>query len=201
MLTIGLTGNFGMGKSTVLGLFRKLGVHTFNVDLFVSEILKRPAVIRKISKLLGNDVIRKNNSGASLNKKKVAEVVFADRSLREGLEGIVHPEVLKMMKRSISSIRRRDKDAYILFEIPLLFETGFNRHLDKSITVYSRREDALNRLKEKGISRDDALSRLKAQMPIGRKKKLADFVIDNSNGIEKTKRQVDKIYKSLLKHG
>ncbi len=70
MPTIGLTGNFGMGKTTVLGLFRKLGVHTYNIDDFVHKILGKNTTIRKISKLLGDEVLNKTSSGTSLNKKK-----------------------------------------------------------------------------------------------------------------------------------
>ena len=87
-----------MGKTTVLGLFKKLGAHTFNIDEFVHKILSKDTIIRKISRLLGTEVLRKSSSGISLNKKKVACIIFNDPDKRKAIEEIIHPGVLKEIK-------------------------------------------------------------------------------------------------------
>jgi dephospho-CoA kinase len=201
MPTIGLTGNFGMGKTTVLGLFKKLGAHTFNVDEFVHKILRKDTVIRKISTLLGDEVLMKTSLGAALNKKKVASIIFSDPNKRKVIEGIIHPDVLKRIKAVRSIILHKDPDALILFEIPLLFEAGYENHFDKTIVVHSKRQVAINRLTKKGFTKDDILKRFRSQMPIYKKKDLADFLIENNGDIKVTTDRVKRIFSGLIKNG
>ena len=201
MPTIGLTGNFGMGKTTVLGLFKKLGAHTFNVDEFVHKILLKDAMIRKISRLLGDEVLMKTSLGASLNKKKVASIIFSDPDKRKAIEGIIHPDVLNEIKIIRTNILKKDHDALILFEIPLLFEAGYENHFDKTIVVHSKRQIAIKRLIKKGYTKNDIIKRFSSQMPIYKKKNLADFLIENNGDIKSTTYRVKKIYKKLKQNG
>ena len=201
MPTIGLTGNFGMGKTTVLGLFKNLGAHTFNIDKFVHMILHKDTIIRKISSLLGEKVLIKTSSGTSLNKKKVAAIIFSDPAKRKAIEKIIHPDVLKEIKSIKSNIMKEDPDALILFEVPLLFEAGYENHFDKTIVVHSKRQTAINRLTEKGFTKDDILKRFRSQMPIYRKKDLADFIVENNSDIKVTTDRVKRIYRGLMING
>jgi dephospho-CoA kinase len=201
MPTIGLTGNFGMGKTTVLGLFKKLGAHTFNIDDFVHKILHKDTIIRKISRLLGDKVLMKTSYGTSLNKKKVASIIFSDPDKRKAIEKIIHPGVLKEIKAIKSNILKEDPDALMLFEVPLLFEAGYENHFDKTIVVHSKRQTAINRLTEKGFTKDDILKRFRSQMPIYRKKDLADFIVENNGDIKVTTGRVKKIFRELMKNG
>ena len=197
MLTVGLTGAFGMGKSTVLQLFSELGAFTFNVDGFVHNILKNPEAIKRIAEVLGNDILIKNSANVSINKKHMADIIFKYPDRRKAVEKIIHPEVLKVIKLTISDIAGRKPSAIVIFEVPLLFEAGYERFFDKVIVVYCSRDRAIKRLAEKGFSRDDAVKRIRAQMPVTAKKKLADFVIDNNGDPEKTRLQVMEIYDKL----
>ena len=197
MPTIGLTGNFGMGKTAVLQLFNKSGAYTFNIDKFVHEILKRPGTIRKIAKALGKDVLTKKTTTISINKARVAKIIFDDAGKRKALEQIIHPQVLKIIKTTESGILKRDPFALIIFEVPLLFEAGYKKHFDKTIVVYCNKDTAINRLVKKGFSKDEAQKRLHAQLPITRKKKLADFAINNNYDISGTEKQVERILYKL----
>lgn len=190
MPVVALTGNFGTGKTTVLGQFRKLGAHTFNIDKFVHDILQRTEVIQRISELLGSSVLRKSPTGIILHKKRVADIIFNDPEKRKAVEDIIHPEVLKTIKETESDILKKDAGALLIFEVPLLFETGFDKYFDTTIIVYCSRRTAIERLEKKGFSRDEALGRIRAQMPITRKKKLADFLIDNNEDLQTTERKV-----------
>jgi dephospho-CoA kinase len=196
MPTIGLTGNFGMGKTSVLSLFKKSGAYTFNIDEFVHQILNRPETIRKIARALGDNILIRGPK-LSINKTRVAKLIFNDSEKRKAVEKIIHPQVLKFVKSTRSRILKIDPSALIIFEIPLLFEAGYENFFDKTVVVYCNKKTAIDRLIAKGFSRDEILKRMRAQMPITKKKKLADFVINNNGDISNTERQVRNVFKKL----
>lgn len=197
MPTIGITGNFGMGKTTVLKMFGNMGARTFNIDSFVHSILKRSATIKRIARVLGGSVLLKRSGKTSLNKKRVADLIFDDPEKRRAVEKIIHPEVLILLKQAETRILKKEPGAVIVFEVPLLFEAGYEEHFDKIAVVYSNRENAVKRLASKGFSRDEAVSRLRAQMPVSVKLKLADYSINNNYGLERTEKRVKRIFTKL----
>lgn len=191
MTLIGLTGNYGMGKSTVARMFKELGAFVIDTDDIVCELLKDPALIYEIKKAFGEDIAE----GGEINKRVLAEIVFEHPHLRISLENILHPGVFKKIDEEIAKITYTS--AIVIIEAPVIFERGYQNRFDKIITVYTSEEIAINRLKEKGISEDDARKRLKSQFPIEMKVKKSDFAIDNSKDIENTRRQVKEIYSKL----
>lgn len=194
MLLVGLTGNYGMGKSTVIPLFQEIGAATLDTDMIVRSLLEEKTVLRKIRALLGETVFYKNGR---LNKKRVSDLVFKDESLRHSLEDILHPLVFKRIRTQVA---RSDKqDRVLIIEVPLLFERGYQSRFDKTITVFAEEELALERLEEAGIKRHEAIQRLRAQLPIEEKKKRSDFIIDNNGTIDRTTKQVKAIYRKLMK--
>ncbi len=196
MPTIGLTGNFGMGKTTVLSLFKKSGAYIFNIDEFVHKILTKPATIRKITRALGDNILI-TRPKLSINKARVARLIFSDSKKRRAVENIIHPQVLKVIGTAMSNILKKNPSALIIFEIPLLFEAGYENLFDKTIVVYCKKNTAINRLVRRGFSKSEALKRMRTQMPITKKKRLADFVIDNNRYIGNTEMQVKNLFKEL----
>ena len=194
MFLVGLTGNYGMGKSTVLPIFEKCGAVIISTDEIVGSLLKEEGILDQIKGLFGEGVFVE---GGRLSKKKIADVVFRDDRMRRSLEDILHPLVFERIDFFLSTIR--DLDKVVVIEIPLLFERGYERRFDKIITVYTDEETVLNRVKRDGILREEALLRLKSQLPIEEKIERSDFVVDNNGTIEDTMSQVEAICKELLK--
>jgi dephospho-CoA kinase len=192
MLVVGLTGNYGMGKSRILALFAKLGAYTFSSDAIVAALLTEKNVLEKIRRVIGHDVFYKNGS---LNKKRVARLIFRNETLRRSLEDILHPLVFERIKNFLKAV---DRSSVVVVEVPLLFERGYRKKFDKIITVLTDEETALKRLEKEGVKRTEALLRLQSQLPINEKMKRSDFIIDNSGSIRETTSQAEAIYKILL---
>ena len=197
MLSIALTGGFGTGKTTVLRMFDKLGARTVDIDSIVHDILKDTVIEKKIGKILGNSVLDSNNNGISVNKRRVAGIIFNDHQKRKSVEMLIHPLVLKKIRAIKKDTLRKDPSALIVFEVPLLFEAGYEKHFNNVVVVSSSRKTALHRLKKKGFSHDEAEKRMRAQLPMSLKKKEADFVIDNNNGTDRTEARVIRVFHKL----
>jgi dephospho-CoA kinase len=194
VLLVGLTGNYGMGKSVILSVFQKLGALTLDTDKIVESLLLEKDVLGKIRDILGDTVFHKDGS---LNKKKVAEIIFRDETLRRSIEDILHPLVFREIDLFLENNIGASKVAII--EVPLLFEKGYDERFDRTITVYCHEETALDRLGKKGINREDALLRLRSQLPVFEKIRRSHFAIDNNGSITGTERQAEKIYSWLVK--
>lgn len=197
MLFIGLTGSLGMGKTTALRFFKNLGAHTINADKLVHELLKQPVIIKKLVALLSEDILVKKYSKVSINKKCLADIIFDDPQKRRSAEKVIHPEVIKIAKKIKTKILNKNRKAIIVFEVPLLFEAGYRKIFDKIIVVYCNKATAINRLIQQGLSKEQAIKRMRAQLPISKKKAYADFLINNNSNINDTKSQVEAILKKL----
>jgi len=196
MIIVGLTGSVGTGKSTVANLFKELGAYVIDWDELAREVVKpRSKAWQEIVQYFGKGIL---NQDLTINRQKLAEIVFADKEKLARLNQIVHPEVSRRDERITDQTSRHDPDALIIKDVPLLFEMAQPPSVDKIIVVSAGRETQLRRLREKGITGEDAQRRIDAQLPLEEKIKRADFVVDNDGQLEDTKRQVAQIY-SLLK--
>ncbi len=195
MLKVGLTGSIGTGKSTVLKIFKDLGAYVIDADEIVHSLYKRKDIQEKVKSKFG-DVFNEDNS---LNRKKVAEIIFNNPEKKKILESIIHPEVRKEINNKIRDIENKDRNTIVIVEVPLLIETGQYKEYDTVVVVYSPRDLQLSRLLKKGLSKDEALKRIYSQMDIEEKLKYADFIIDNSSSIEDLKKEVIKTFNNLKK--
>ena len=194
---IGLTGGLGTGKTTVLKLFKNSGAYTIDADKLVHEILKKPSTIKKIAAVIGKDILIESAAKTFINKKRMADIIFNNPQKRRAVEKIIHPEVIKTAKDIKTKILAKKSDAIIVFEVPLLLEAGYEKIFDKIIVVYSSKANAVERLRKRGLSKEQALKRMNSQMPISRKKAYADFLINNNSNINALKPWVQAIIKKL----
>jgi len=198
MIIVGLTGSVGTGKSTVDNFFRELGAYIIDWDELAREVV-RPHLKawEEIVEYFGKDFL---NEDLTLNRQKLADMVFPDKEKVAKLNQLVHPQVFKEDERITNEIKSLDPDALIIKDIPLLTEVARPLFVDKIIVVAASEQTQIRRLGERGMSREDAQNRIKSQLPLDEKIKFADFVIDNDGTLEETKKQVEEVY-SLLKKG
>ena len=177
-MIIGITGGPGSGKSTVLRYFRDSGYAVASADSFVHGLLKADEKVKgRIRECFGRSFF---NADGTVNRRKLAAAVFSSRSRRIKLESIVHPPVIEALAEIISIAREKKRGLAV--EIPLLYEKKLRSMVDRAVVVYSGEAMMKNRLMKKfRITEKEALGRIRAQLPIDRKKKLADYVILNDN--------------------
>jgi len=191
MIRLALTGSIGMGKTTVGKMFEAAGVPVFDADEVVRQ-LQGPGggLIKKIAALFPGCV-----RCGTLDRDCLAEIVLADREKLTILEGIVHPAVREVREQFIAQHR----DASILvFEIPLLFETGGEKEFDKVVVVSAPADVQRSRVFERtGMTTAKLDSILARQMPDEEKRRRADFVIDTGTDLSTTEKQVRDILACL----
>jgi len=191
MIRIALTGSIGMGKSTVAKMFERAGVPVFDADAVVRS-LQAPggALVEPIGALFPGTVER-----GVLDREKLARIVLDDPGKLAELEALVHPAVRSARDAFIAE--NRDAPA-LLFEIPLLFETGGEVHADKIVVVSAPAEVQRARvLARAGMTDEKFQSILERQLPDAEKRARADFVVDTSGDLSTTESRVREILACL----
>ena len=191
-IVLGVTGSFGSGKTTVAGIFRSYGAEIIDADRIAHSCIAGGTLgYKRICKAFGKDILKKNRT---IDRVKLARIVFDNKGLLKKLNKIIHPEVIRIIRNKIKKSRAK----IIVLDVPLLLEAGLRRMVDKLIVVKIKRAEQLERIQRKfSFSREDILKRIKRQMPLQLKVRLADFVIDNSGTINRTKIQVREIWRKL----
>ena len=193
---IGITGSFGTGKSLVGEILEELGVTVVDTDEIVRNILKiKDNVTRKIQDEFGESVIN-IKTDEYIDRKALARLVFNDDSKRKKLESIIHPEVNKILDSFI--LQNKDK-SIIAVLIPLLFECKLEDLYDEIWCVICKNEIQIERLIKKGFTQEDIKLRINSQLPPDIKIKKSDFVIDNSDIVNETKKQIILRLKELVR--
>ena len=196
MISAGLTGGIGSGKSTAAALFASLGAVTINSDEIGRDMMKPGTVVYdRIVSGFGNDVVDANGQ---LDRAKLAEIVFHDLDKLKHLNAIVHAPVLREIDRRIQFERAKNPQAVVVVESAVLFEAGQERRFDKMIVAWCTPEQQVERFVARSrIAEADVRIRMAAQMPGDEKKRRADFVIDTSSSLADTERQVKEVFAQL----
>lgn len=192
-MKIGVTGIYASGKGTVSEMFEELGAKVIDTDILAREIVEPGTKgLNALVKEFGSDIL---NADGTLNRRSLANIVFKDAIKVKQINEITHPLILQRMLE----IAERNPEEIFMVNTPLLFETDFHKYMDKNIVVIAENEQVINRgILRDNISEAEIKERLKFQISLNEKQKLADYVIDNSGTILNTKRQVLEIWKTLL---
>ena len=183
---IAVTGGIATGKTAFCAVLKKRGFPVINLDDINRNLLKKPAIISVLAKTFG----KKIKKGRGINRKMLADIVFSDTAKRKKLESILHPLILEEMNKSIAA----EKQSIIFVEVPLLFETGWNKQFDVIVTVYAPQKTQFSRLLKAGFSRKDAEGRIASQMDIEKKKKLSDFVVSNTSAQKDLEKAAERLF-------
>ena len=195
---LGVTGGIASGKTTVARMLEHLGARLIDFDL-LSRVVVEPGkpAWRDIIAYFGEQVLLRDKT---LDRKRMAELVFRDSEKRKKLESFVHPRIFEEFRRMIKEYDPEDADIIIQVVVPLLFEGKLQHLFNKILLVYIPEEMQIARvMKRDRISREMALNMLRSQFRLEEKRSYADFIVDNSGSIEETKRQVEEVWEKLKK--
>lgn len=197
MKKVGLTGNIGTGKTTVAWMFEEQGAKLLNADTIAHETISpQTSVWKQLFDRYGKKIMLQ---GGVIDRKSLAQIIFSNDTERKFVEAIIHPKVHEELTKRIADLKRNGTQLLIV-EVPLLFETKWDKEMDSIIVVSCDLEQQIKRCQDKfGITREEVLLRIKAQRPIEEKISKADYVVDNSGSMNETLIQVRRIYSSLMK--
>lgn len=195
MKLIGLTGSIASGKSTVAALLKEKGAVVIDADQIAKEVVERgkPAY-QTIVKQFGEDILKPDRS---IDRAKLAGVVFNDPEKLSLLNSIVHPEVMADIKDKLDDYAKNAPESIVVLDIPLLIEVGFHKNCDLTVVVSADKDIRLKRLLEKGLSQDEAQARINAQSNKEGLESEADIVIENNSTIKDLQEKVDEIWERI----
>ncbi len=189
-LLVALTGGIASGKSTVGRLLREAGLQVWDADALVAELYQPGAAgSLAVEERFGTGML--DETGA-VDRPRLGEHVFSDPQARRDLEAIIHPLVGRAFAERLAG-----SEGIVVYEVPLLVETGGRRHYEAVVTVEADEAERLDRAVERGLSRAEAERRMAAQASREERVALADFVIDNSGSLAQLEAQVSRVIEAL----
>jgi dephospho-CoA kinase len=195
---IGILGGIGSGKSTIAAEFAKLGCKVIDADKIAHELLAEPSVKGKLLSLFGQDIL---DSSGRIDRRKLAEIVFADGKMLVSLNSIIHPLVLQLAQELIEQYKRQNQVKAIILDMPLLVEVGWHTRCDKLIFVNCEQKLRLERAKKLGFDENHVKIRENFQISLDNKAGLADNTIENNSDLSAIANQVTGIFSYIVNNG
>ncbi len=198
MITAGLTGGIATGKSTVSSILMEAGAIIIDADTIARDAVRKnlPAW-HEIVRIFGKEVLLPDGE---IDRAYLGGIIFGDPSKKEILNKIVHPYVIQKVAELIEEIGKESPDSIVILDVPLLIEAGMDKGMEDVILVYTPEHIQIKRLIERdGISDEDALLRVRSQMPIEKKREFATIIIDNNGTLQATRERALEVFNSLKK--
>lgn len=198
MVLVGLTGGLGAGKTTIAGLFQDCGAQVIDADQLARDVVKpgKPAW-KEIKRQFGNGVF---HSDQTLNRQALAQVVFHKPSKLKVLQNILHPRVAREQATRTKVIGKTFPQAVIIYDAALLIEAGAHRRMDHVIVVKADRSTQISRVCHRdGLTKTEALRRIRQQMPLRQKLQYADTVLDGTWTRPRLRLVVQSLYRTYQK--
>ena len=196
-LLVGLTGGIGSGKSLAARFFKEEGAYIIDADELSRDLVQpgKPA-LKEIVDFFGDFILELDGT---LNREKLAEIIFQDVNKKKALEVILHPKIIEKEQEEYSIIRANDPSAIVIIDAALLIESGNFKCVDKVIVLQSSEEQQVKRiLSRSSLTYNQVVARIKNQMSLVDKNKYADFILDNRLQPEDLKKNVVEVYKKLI---
>ena len=196
MYRIGLTGSIATGKSTVTNMLKELGAFVIDCDKMARDVVA-PGTrgLAKIEAAFGKDAVA---ADGSMDRVYIGDLVFRNPEMKKRLENILFPLIFEALDEELLRLEREGATPVVFLDMPLLYEVKYDSYVDEVWLVYVPFEVQLSRLmKRNGYTKEEALLRIYSQIPVDKKKSLAQQVIDNSGTLEDTKEQVRSLWERL----
>lgn len=195
---IGLTGGIASGKSTVSQMIKELGIPVIDADLEARRAVEKgEAAYDEIVATFGKEILLETGE---IDRLKLGGIIFNDENKRQSLNNIVHPAVRKRMLEQKESLMKSG-EPIIVMDIPLLFESQLAYMVDRTLVVYVDENVQLQRLMDRNnFTEEEAMARIRSQMPLEQKSKLADAIIDNNGELDETRQQLETIIRDWSKN-
>lgn len=191
ILIIGITGSIACGKSLVSNYLQEKGYTIIDADKIGHMALENDEVKKQLVNKFGKSILKDNE----INRVTLGKLVFENNENLKELNNIIHPQIRKNISEQIQ-VHKNEKLVFV--DVPLLFEAKFDDLVEKIVVVSLDEKIQLERLMNRNsLSKEEALQRIKSQIPIREKEKLGDYVVDNSFTQENTYNQVDRILEKL----
>ena len=186
-----LTGGIATGKSTTSALMQLFGFRVIDADKIAHEVLNN--LVKEIEEIFGSEYIKQGR----VDRKALGALVFANSNKRKELEELVHPKIKDEILTKAKEQEKLGKP--YLIDIPLFFEREGAYNIEKSIVVYAPLELQLKRLMQRdSLSKEEAMQRINAQLPIDLKKQKATFLIDNSKDLAHLQKECERVKEEIL---
>lgn len=195
MIKIGLTGGSGSGKTTVSEIIKNFGIPVIDADIISREVLiKYPQINDSIRKEFGDDYFE---TDGNLKRRKLGNIVFKDKVLRQKLENLIIPYIKKEIFQKIDELETRG-EKYCVVDSPTLFESGFNRFMDYIVLVYVDKNTQFNRIKSRDLLNENEIkNRINSQIKVEDIIPIVDFVIRNNGTLDETKIYVEQMINNI----
>ena len=191
ILIIGITGSIACGKSLVSNYLQEKGYTIIDADKIGHMALENDEVKKQLVNKFGKSILKDNE----VNRVTLGKLVFENNENLKELNNIIHPQIRKNISEQLQ-VHKNEKLVFV--DVPLMFEAKFDDLVEKIIVISLDEKIQLERLMNRNsLSKEEALQRIKSQIPVREKEKLGDYVVDNSFTQENTYNQVDRILEKL----
>ena len=197
MLRVGLTGGIGSGKSTASQHFSSLGAYVVNADEEAKNLISTNETVQnELIAEFGTDII---DGTENVNKKKLARIAFQDQDHQQRLNSVVHPYIYNLIDKEFNQVLNVGKHDIFIVDGALIFESGYDVHLDYVIVVTAQLKHRMERaLGRETLSREEILKRIEFQWPEKEKVNLADFVVHNDGTEKELHKNIEGLVKKLI---
>jgi dephospho-CoA kinase len=196
-IDIGLTGNIASGKSMISGMLREHGAAVLDADLVGKSVLAQnvEGALEQVRVVFGDSIF----DGNQLNRHLLGNLVFGHPDLLKKLNDIMMPIMTRLIANEIAALHRTS--TVVVLDAAILIEASWQNLVDEIWVVKASKNEQLERLITRDhLSRDEAVSRIEAQMPLAQKLAYADVVIDNTMDVEQTRKQVEMLWKTRIQN-
>ena len=197
MILAGLTGGLASGTTTVAGLFQECGAQVIHADLLARTVVEPgKAAWKELINTFGARVMQPDRR---IDRTVLARMVFHDPVKLAKLNRIIHPHIAREQARHTRALARRHPNAVIIYDAALLFEAEAHRRMDRVIAVTATQAVRIARARQRdGLTRKEALGRMRGQLPLATKRRMADYLLDGMLPVPQLRTQVRQLYQELL---